>query len=242
MISPTIPDQLPPYPFHADPPWEPPRPLEGTPVPPFPADVSPAWPGAFVGAFPIASQTPPDLAGVLPLPVLSTAGARSIVVKPWGDWRESVNLFTIVVLPPGHRTSAVFADLVQPIGDYEYAVEHARVAVASAGDDPLADARYLVRAIWALSRPEVTHQRIWQATKARFRRGDALNAALALLVAHGYLRAYPGPECTHSDGTLIRGRPPAPCFELNPLVPSPSIAPRPSSPSPPSLQGAGLGG
>ncbi len=473
-------------------PWEPPLPLDGPPVDPLPTDALPAWLRDFVLAEAEATQTPPDLAAVLALAVLSAACSRSVEISPWGDWREPINLFAMVVLPSGHRKSAVFGHVVQPLFDWEYdadprralddlptkpptfadaldrmiirgaprprlvvddctperltqflhesngriallsptggvfdfmagrygnrnpaldpyikgydgrpivverkgsppelidrpaitigvaappdvlrglmagrlfrirglparflyampastigrratnpppvppdlrahyercvrvlldrfraaaeptlvpladsaaerlrqfserleprlahdgdladlvewaanlpalvvrlagllhlaaradqsppalpadpidddtlraactlgsyAIPHARAAYAAAGDDPFDDARFVLRAIIALDRDEVTHQRIWQATKSRFRHAAALNAALATLIAHRYLRACPGPERTHFDGTAVRGRKPAPSYRLNPLT-----IPRPQSPLP----------
>jgi len=48
---------------------------------------------------------------MLALAVLSTALAGPIVLNPWGDWLEPLSLFTMVVLPPGHRKSAIFGNV-----------------------------------------------------------------------------------------------------------------------------------
>ncbi len=106
-------------------PWQPPVPLDGPPLPPFPADALPAWLRDFVLAQARATQTPADLPAVLALAVLSAVCARRVEVNPWGDWREPVNLFALVVLPPGHRAGAVLAALARPILDRELAPDPA---------------------------------------------------------------------------------------------------------------------
>jgi replicative DNA helicase len=100
-------------------PWEPPIPFGEHDLPPFPVDALPPWLADFVRAEARASQTPPDLAGVLALAVLSAACAGRVVVRPWGDWQEPTNLYAMVVLPPGHRKSAVFASVTGPLQEFE---------------------------------------------------------------------------------------------------------------------------
>lgn len=61
------------------------------------------------------TQTPVDLAGSIALACLSTAAGGRAEVEVRGSWREPTNLYTVVVLPPGSRKSAVFAAMVAPI-------------------------------------------------------------------------------------------------------------------------------
>src|SRR5436189_90980 len=49
----------------------------------------------------------------------TTACAGKTILNPWGDWLEPLNLYLLVSLPPGHRKSAVFASIVQPLQQYE---------------------------------------------------------------------------------------------------------------------------
>lgn len=85
-------------------------------LPPFPVDALPSWVADQVAAVAEFTQTPPDLAGCIALAALSTAaaGGRAVVeIRP--GWREPVNLFTAVAMPPGSRKSAVFAAMTAPL-------------------------------------------------------------------------------------------------------------------------------
>jgi replicative DNA helicase len=58
----------------------------GTPA--FPVEVLPGWLGDYVAAVATATQTPPDLAGMLALAVLATVAAGAVEVQPRPGWRE----------------------------------------------------------------------------------------------------------------------------------------------------------
>jgi hypothetical protein len=114
---------------HAQPePWAPPLPLsrQGD-VPPFPAELLPPWLSQWVLAEAEATQTPPDLAGNLAIAVAGAALARKVRVRIRDGWREPANVFTVISLPPGERKSAVFADALAPLVEYEQA-EQQRMA------------------------------------------------------------------------------------------------------------------
>jgi hypothetical protein len=102
--------------------WAPPAPLTrvGT-LPCFPAAMLPGWLAEFVQAVATATQTPTDLAGLLALSALATAAGGRVEVQPRAGWREPLNLFTAVALPPGNRKSAVFTEITKPLHDYERA-------------------------------------------------------------------------------------------------------------------------
>jgi len=102
-----------------DRPWPEPTPFGAPALPTFPDRALPGWIGIFVRSEAQATQTPVDLAAMLALAVLSSCLAGPIVLNPWGDWIEPLNLFTIVVLPPGHRKSAIFASIVAPLHQFE---------------------------------------------------------------------------------------------------------------------------
>ncbi|WP_250548637.1 YfjI family protein [Pseudonocardia sp. H11422] len=79
------------------------------------------------------TQTPLDLPGCLALAALSTAagGRAEIEVRP--GWREPLNLYTVVAMPPGSRKSAVFAAMTAPLLEAErQLVEQARPVIAEA--------------------------------------------------------------------------------------------------------------
>jgi hypothetical protein len=114
--------------------WEPPIPLSDLPRPPFPVSIFPDWVRTFVEAVAVATQTPLALAAMLVLACLATACAKRVVVQLTSDWREPVNLFTVVAMLPAERKSAVFTEVTRPIEEFE-AAEIARLApeIAEAG-------------------------------------------------------------------------------------------------------------
>jgi hypothetical protein len=102
-------------------------------LPPFPVDALPGWVADQVAAVAEFTQTPPDLPGCIALAALSTAAGGRAVVEIRPGWREPVNLFTAVAMPPGSRKSAVFAAMTAPLLAAEAAlVELARPVVVEA--------------------------------------------------------------------------------------------------------------
>jgi replicative DNA helicase len=114
--------------------WSPLIPLgRGRHLPPFPAELFPGWLAEQVFAVAEFTQTPIDLAGSLALACLSTAAGGRAEVEVRGSWREPTNLYTVVVLPPGSRKSAVFAVMIAPIMAAEKAlVERSAPAIIEA--------------------------------------------------------------------------------------------------------------
>jgi hypothetical protein len=100
--------------------WEPPIPFGvAGEVPGFPVEVLPAWVGEYVTAVATATQTPPDLAGMLALAVLATVAAGAVEVQARPGWREPLCLFLAVGMDAGTRKSSVFAALTQPVAEFE---------------------------------------------------------------------------------------------------------------------------
>jgi replicative DNA helicase len=100
--------------------WEPPIPLGAAgEVPAFPVEMLPGWLGEYVAAVATATQTPPDLAGMLALAVLATVAAGAVEVQPRPGWREPLCLFVAVGMDAGTRKSSVFTALTQPVADFE---------------------------------------------------------------------------------------------------------------------------
>jgi replicative DNA helicase len=100
--------------------WEPPIPLGvAGEVPAFPVDVLPGWLGEYVAAVAIATQTPPDLAGMLALAVLATLAAGAVEIQPRPGWREPLCLFVAVGMDAGARKSGVFTAVTRPVVDFE---------------------------------------------------------------------------------------------------------------------------
>jgi hypothetical protein len=100
--------------------WVPPIPfgVAGT-VPTFPVEILPSWLGEYVAAVATATQTPPDLAGMLALAVLATVAAGAVEVQPRPGWREPLCLFVAVGMDAGTRKSSVFTALTQPVAEFE---------------------------------------------------------------------------------------------------------------------------
>jgi hypothetical protein len=102
-------------------------------LPEFPAYVLPTWVADMVYSVAEFTQTPVDLAGCISLAALSTAAGGRAEVEVRGSWREPTNLFTVVVLPPGSRKSAVFAAITGPLLAAEKAlVERTRPQIVEA--------------------------------------------------------------------------------------------------------------
>ena len=100
--------------------WEPPVPFGvAGEVPAFPVEVLPGWLGEYVAAVATATQTPPDLAGMLALAVLATVAAGAVEVEPRPGWREPLCLFVAVGMDAGTRKSGVFTAMTRPVADFE---------------------------------------------------------------------------------------------------------------------------
>ena len=77
--------------------WAPPVPFGAAgEVPAFPVEVLPGWLGDYVAAVATATQTPPDLAGMLALAVLATVAAGAVEIEPRPGWREPLCLFVAI--------------------------------------------------------------------------------------------------------------------------------------------------
>jgi hypothetical protein len=108
--------------------WEEPVPLGSLrATPAFPTDCLPGWLADWVAAEAEATQTPPDLPALLSLAVCGAAVARKYRVQVRTGWVEPLNLFAVLSLPPGDRKSAVFADALWPVQEFERQ-EQARMA------------------------------------------------------------------------------------------------------------------
>jgi replicative DNA helicase len=100
--------------------WEPPIPLGAAgDLPAFPIGVLPGWLGDHVAGVATATQTPPDLAGMLALAVLATVAGGAVEVEPRPGWREPLCLFVAVGMDAGARKSSVFTAMTRPLADYE---------------------------------------------------------------------------------------------------------------------------
>src|SRR5829696_6634709 len=100
--------------------WEPPVPFGvAGQLPAFPVEDLPGWLGNYVAGVATATQTPPDLAGMLALAVLATVAAGAVEVQPRPGWREPLCLFIAVSMDAGTRKSSVFTALTRPVAEFE---------------------------------------------------------------------------------------------------------------------------
>lgn len=88
-------------------------------LPSFPINIFPEWLRDFVEGVAESTQTPIDAAGMAAISILSTTLAKRFYISLTGEWRESLNTYTILALPPGNRKSSVFKALQEPVTRYE---------------------------------------------------------------------------------------------------------------------------
>ncbi|MFH1313093.1 MAG: DUF3987 domain-containing protein [Candidatus Eisenbacteria bacterium] len=99
--------------------WDPPVPLTQFNPPPFPTSVLPTWLRDYVEAEATATQTPPDLAAMLTLTVCAAAIAKKVEVLVKEGYKEPVNIYMVIALEPANRKSAVYADVADPLEEFE---------------------------------------------------------------------------------------------------------------------------
>lgn len=100
-------------------------------LPKFPTEALPDVIRAWVEAEAHATQTPADLAAWGALSVLASRVARRVVIEPRPGWIEPTNIYSVVLLGPGNRKSAVFNDATRPLRQIERElVEEAKPIVA----------------------------------------------------------------------------------------------------------------
>ena len=108
-----------------DDPWLPEVAIDRPNLPTFPVHVLPEPLRSWVAATAEATQTPPDLAGLLSLAVCGGACARRVEVHA-GTWFEPICLYVAVLLEPGNRKSSVFSSAIHPL----QAIEREMIAAA----------------------------------------------------------------------------------------------------------------
>jgi hypothetical protein len=92
-----------------------------------------------------------------------------------------------------------------------YLIAHARAAYAEMRADPvIADAQHLLAWMTRAEKQHFTKREAFEGTKGRFKRVEAMEPGLQLLIEHGFIRPRvpterPGP-----------GRKPSPTYDVNP--------------------------
>lgn len=99
--------------------WEPLATFYEHSRPGFPVDVLPEPFRSYVQGLARSIQVPVGLPAMLSLTVAAGAVAGHVRVQARRDWVEPTNLFTLSVLPPGHRKSAAFQKICEPVEEAE---------------------------------------------------------------------------------------------------------------------------
>ena len=99
--------------------WEDPIPFSRRSSAPFPLDALPADIAAYVKSVAESTQTPVDMAGTVALSVMAVCLQSKYVVAGSTDWREPLNLYSLVIATPSERKSAVLSAMMRPINEYE---------------------------------------------------------------------------------------------------------------------------
>lgn len=99
--------------------WPPAMSLDQPKVPVFPVACLPEPLRSWVEETAEATQTPPDLAALISLGVCAGAAARKVQVLAGPGWFEPINLYTVCLLEPGNRKSAVFSSAIKPLRELE---------------------------------------------------------------------------------------------------------------------------
>jgi hypothetical protein len=101
-------------------PWDDPIPLgEIEKLPAFPANELAPWLSSWVKETAHATQTPPDLAGMLAVANIGAALATKFRVLIRKGWTEPTNIYCCAVLNVGERKSEVFRRAMAPTRDFE---------------------------------------------------------------------------------------------------------------------------
>lgn len=171
--------------------WEAPVEFTDFDLPIFPVSVLPPAIGEFVSALSEATQTPPDLAGMLAVTACAAACAKRLVVEVKPGYREPVNLFTAVILPPGERKSSVMSEITAPLKEWENKAQAAAApAIARAAQQ------------YALSQKRLDNINNLAAKEKNKNESDRLEMeALDMAERHAKLRLLSEPRILADDAT-----------------------------------------
>ena len=103
----------------AVPQWEQPIPFDTRTLPLFDSSVFPDWLSKYIEAVAETTQTPVDASCFATISILSTISQTKAVLQINSDWKESLNTYTLLALPPGSRKSGVFKAFQEPITLFE---------------------------------------------------------------------------------------------------------------------------
>jgi hypothetical protein len=152
--------------------WLPPIKLESTHLPDWPDDIFQGSVRDFVKALSESTETPPELAAMMTMSVISAAAQSKccVMVKP--DYFEPVNIWACAALAPGNRKTAILKEVAAPLHKWEKAKREemeSEIKRAQADD--------------ATMRERIRHLRT-QASKARGAEFEQLKAEIADIEAN----------------------------------------------------------
>ena len=98
-------------------------------LPPFPFEVLPGAFCRYVSEVAESRQVAPDLPAVLALGVAAVACAKRYKVEIGHTHTEPLNIYTLPLVDPGERKSAVFRDMLAPVEDCERLLREAAAPV-----------------------------------------------------------------------------------------------------------------
>lgn len=75
--------------------------------------------GEYAAALAHATETPEALSVMTVLGVLSTIVMKQVFILPKQNWREPINIYTLIALPPANHKSLVLKNCMQPIIHWE---------------------------------------------------------------------------------------------------------------------------
>ncbi|VVC76772.1 hypothetical protein AQUSIP_20980 [Aquicella siphonis] len=99
--------------------WDAPILFDEFETPEISADLLPGILGGFAAALAHATETPEALSVMTILGVISAAITKKFVVSPKEGWEESVNIYTIIALPPANNKSQVLNSCIKPLVEWE---------------------------------------------------------------------------------------------------------------------------
>lgn len=88
-------------------------------LPPFPLEALPSPIDEYVQAVAKNTQTAPEMGGIIALGVLATCLQDKYFVRVSGNYTEPLNLFVVIIAPPGERKSAVMHLITGVLAKFE---------------------------------------------------------------------------------------------------------------------------
>ncbi|MBI3129505.1 MAG: DUF3987 domain-containing protein [Candidatus Tectomicrobia bacterium] len=97
----------------------PPVPLDAPDLPPLCPELFPGFLGGMIKATAQATETPPELAGLLGLAAVAACVQGKAVVCPSPDYREPLCLYVAPALDSGNRKTSVLMEMTRPLREWE---------------------------------------------------------------------------------------------------------------------------